>query len=107
KATVVTCKVNNTTSESNGSNVSTGTPIGEESQQAAATATGLNHNSNRVDTTILGMSVTSKGELIGLVEKIEAGALDDEIYGLTTDEREATHALILDLTRGFNYANSI
>ncbi|GKF21089.1 hypothetical protein Tco_0069727, partial [Tanacetum coccineum] len=66
---------------------------------------GLNHKSTRVDTTILGVSITSKEELIGLVEKIEAVALDDEISGLTTAERDAAHALILDLARCFNYVN--
>ncbi|GKF40256.1 hypothetical protein Tco_0120317, partial [Tanacetum coccineum] len=56
-------------------------------------------------TTILGVSITSKEDLIGLVEKIEAGALDDEIFGLTTAERDAAHALIPDLARCFNYVN--
>ncbi|GKF16843.1 hypothetical protein Tco_0061761 [Tanacetum coccineum] len=72
----------------------------------AATVTGMKHNSTGVDTTIFGMSITSKEVRLGLVEKIEASALDDVIYGLTTAERETTHALILDLERGFNYLNS-
>ncbi|GJT79682.1 hypothetical protein Tco_1054024 [Tanacetum coccineum] len=72
----------------------------------AATVTGMKHNSTGVGTTIFGMSITSKEVRLGLVEKIKASALDDVIYGLTTAERKATHALILDLERGFNYLNS-
>ncbi|GJZ57001.1 hypothetical protein Tco_0612495, partial [Tanacetum coccineum] len=55
---------------------------------------------------ILGVSITSKEELIGLVEKIESGALDDVIFGLTTADHDVAHALVLDLARGFNYVNS-
>ncbi|GJX85765.1 hypothetical protein Tco_0336539 [Tanacetum coccineum] len=55
---------------------------------------------------ILGVSITSKKEIIGLVEKFDSGALDDVISGVTTAECAATHALVLDLTRGFNYVNS-
>ncbi|GKA14558.1 putative reverse transcriptase domain-containing protein [Tanacetum coccineum] len=55
---------------------------------------------------IVGVSITSKEELIGLVGKIDFGALDDEIYVLTTAERAATHALVMELARGFEYVNS-
>ncbi|GJT97740.1 hypothetical protein Tco_1093258 [Tanacetum coccineum] len=55
---------------------------------------------------ILGVSITSKKELIGLAKKFDSGALDDVISGLTTPECAAAHALVLDLTRGFNYVNS-
>nr|GEW25478.1 hypothetical protein [Tanacetum cinerariifolium] len=72
----------------------------------AATVTGLKHNSTGVDTTIFGVSITSKEVLVGLVEKIKASDLDDVIYGLTIAEHEATHALILDSAIGFNYLNS-
>ncbi|GJY71979.1 hypothetical protein Tco_0475682 [Tanacetum coccineum] len=44
--------------------------------------------------------------LIGLVDKIESGALDDVISGLTTAEHQAAHALVLELARGFDYVNS-
>ncbi|GKC82942.1 hypothetical protein Tco_1138659 [Tanacetum coccineum] len=55
---------------------------------------------------ILGVWITSKEELIGLLDKLEFGALDDVIFGLTIAERDAAHALVLDLARGFNYMNS-
>ncbi|GJU12313.1 hypothetical protein Tco_1134709, partial [Tanacetum coccineum] len=45
-------------------------------------------------------------ELIGLVDKIDSGALDDEIYVLTTTERAAAHALVMELAKGFEYVNS-
>ncbi|GJS89030.1 zinc knuckle CX2CX4HX4C containing protein [Tanacetum coccineum] len=55
---------------------------------------------------ILGVSIASKEELIGLVDKIESGTLDDVISGLTIDERQAAYALVLELARGFDYVNS-
>ncbi|GJY67683.1 zinc knuckle CX2CX4HX4C containing protein [Tanacetum coccineum] len=55
---------------------------------------------------ILGVSIASKEELIGLVDKIDSGALDDVISGLTTAERQDAHALVLELARGFDYVNS-
>nr|GEZ73597.1 hypothetical protein [Tanacetum cinerariifolium] len=55
---------------------------------------------------ILGASIAFKEELIGLVDKLESGALDDVIFGLTTTEREAAHALVIELARGFDYVNS-
>ncbi|GJZ05543.1 hypothetical protein Tco_0539336 [Tanacetum coccineum] len=44
-------------------------------------------------------------KLIGLVEKIESGSLNDVISGLTTANLDVTHALVLELARGFNYVN--
>ncbi|GJR65602.1 hypothetical protein Tco_0011667 [Tanacetum coccineum] len=55
---------------------------------------------------ILGVSIASKVELIGLVDKIKSGALDDVIYGLTTAKRETAHALVLKLAKGVDYVNS-
>ncbi|GJS49188.1 hypothetical protein Tco_0599309 [Tanacetum coccineum] len=55
---------------------------------------------------ILGVSIASKEELIGLVNKIESGALDEVISKLTIVERQAAHALVLELAKGFNYVNS-
>ncbi|GKC53648.1 hypothetical protein Tco_1076393 [Tanacetum coccineum] len=55
---------------------------------------------------ILGVSITSKEKLIGLVNKIESGALDDVIYRLTIDDRQAAHVLVIQLARGFDYVNS-
>ncbi|GKE24344.1 hypothetical protein Tco_1435856 [Tanacetum coccineum] len=55
---------------------------------------------------ILGVSITSKEELIGLVDKIDSGALDDEIFVLTIAERATAHALVMELARGFEYVYS-
>ncbi|GJX54177.1 zinc knuckle CX2CX4HX4C containing protein [Tanacetum coccineum] len=55
---------------------------------------------------ILGVSIASKEELIGLVDKIEFVALDDLISGITTAESQAAYALVLELARGFDYVNS-
>nr|GEW99978.1 putative reverse transcriptase domain-containing protein [Tanacetum cinerariifolium] len=55
---------------------------------------------------ILGVLITSKEELIGLVDKIDSGALDDEIYVLTPAERTAAHALVMELASNFEYMNS-
>ncbi|GJU42711.1 hypothetical protein Tco_1195668 [Tanacetum coccineum] len=49
----------------------------------------------------------SKEELIGLVDKIKSGALDDVISRLSTTERQATHGLVIELARGFDYSVSI
>nr|GEY32047.1 hypothetical protein [Tanacetum cinerariifolium] len=54
---------------------------------------------------ILGVSVASKKELIGLVNKIKSGAFDDVIFGLTNDDHQAAHALVLEVVRGFDYVN--
>nr|GEW62802.1 hypothetical protein [Tanacetum cinerariifolium] len=66
--------------------------------------TGLKHNSTGINT--FGVPITSKEVLIGLVEKTKAGALDNVISRLTTTARKASHALIMDLARGFIYVNS-
>nr|GEV44880.1 reverse transcriptase domain-containing protein [Tanacetum cinerariifolium] len=56
---------------------------------------------------ILGVSITSKEELIGLVEKFKSGALDDVISGLTPIECAAAHALVLDLAREYEIESEV
>ncbi|GJY59821.1 hypothetical protein Tco_0459713 [Tanacetum coccineum] len=55
--------------------------------------------------TIFGVQIMSKDVLVGLIEKIKAGGFDNEKSRLTPVEREASHALIVDLARGFDYLN--
>ncbi|GJV35274.1 zinc knuckle CX2CX4HX4C containing protein [Tanacetum coccineum] len=64
------------------------------------------NDANITAKTIFGVQITSKDVLVGLMDKIKAGGFDNEISGLTPVEREASHALTVDLARGFDYLNS-
>ncbi|GKB49992.1 hypothetical protein Tco_0900745, partial [Tanacetum coccineum] len=70
-----------------------------------ATFPGRQLSPGKSSSPVLVFLVVSKEELIVLVDRIEFGALDDVISGLTNAERQAAHALVLELARGFDYVN--
>nr|GEV67872.1 hypothetical protein [Tanacetum cinerariifolium] len=61
---------------------------------------------DETNTTYYAGGVNGNRRPVRLMDRIEAGGFDNEIFRLTHVKREASHTLIADLARGFDYMNS-